>query len=70
MLDLKAGGGEVYSRNLAEITFPTNGGYATTDSSENKFRLTFLQNLAERVAHFFYAHEVWEKYGSDPASMS
>ena len=44
VLDLKAGGGEVFSRRMAEITFPSNAAYPTTDSSENKFRVAFLQD--------------------------
>lgn len=69
VLDMKAGGGEVYSRRMAEITFPTNAAYPATDASETKFRLVFLQSLAERVARLFYAHEVWDSYGSDAPSI-
>ena len=65
VLDLKAGGGEVFSRRMAEITFPSNAAYPTTDSSENKFRVAFLQVLAERVAQLFYPHEIWDSYGGD-----
>jgi hypothetical protein len=69
VLDIQAGGEEVFSRRINEITFPTNGGYAATDSSENKFRATFLQVLAEQVARHFYDHDVWDQYGVDPAGI-
>jgi hypothetical protein len=54
---------------MAEITFPTNAAYPATDSSENKFRVAFLQSLAERAARLFYSHEVWDSYGSDSPSI-
>jgi len=69
VLDLKDGGGEVFTRRMTEITFPENSAYPATDSSENKFRIAFLQSLAERVAKLFYSHEIWDTYGADAPSI-
>jgi hypothetical protein len=69
VLDIKAGGHEVFSRKLNEITYPTSGGYSTTDSSEAKFRAAFLKNLADQVSLLFYDHDPWDEYSSDPASI-
>lgn len=70
VLDLKSEDTEVFSRKMTEITFPTSGGYAATDLTENKFRAAFLQVLGEQIARLFYDHEVWDQYSSDPASIT
>lgn len=69
VLDIKAGGHEVFSRKLDEITFPSSGGYSTTDSTEAKFRAAFLQILADQISRLFYDHDMWDDYSSDPASI-
>ena len=69
VLDMEAGGKEVFRRRLDELAFPTNGGYPTTDTTESKFRRTFLKFLADNVAKFFYEYEMMEDFGRDPAFL-
>lgn len=66
VFDLTDGGKEVFRRNLPEQSFPANGAYPATDTSEARFRMAFLKVLAKRVAKFFYEYEQKEDFSPDP----
>ncbi|MFV1964283.1 MAG: hypothetical protein ACC628_02580 [Pirellulaceae bacterium] len=69
VLDLTEGGKEVFRRTLHELSFPANGAYPATETSESKFRRAFIQMLAQQAAKFFYDYEAIYDYGGDPASL-
>ena len=67
VFDMLDGGKEVFRRTLPEITFPENGYYSTSDTSEATFRQVFLKVLARRAARYFFSYDQLNEPRLDPA---
>lgn len=69
VLDMEQGGKELFRRQLHEITFPVNGAYPATSTSEATFRRSFIDVLARQISRLFYEYEMTERFGADPAFL-
>jgi len=66
--DMQRGGEVVYEMPQREITWPESGARHVTENEAN-FRIAFIQTLATRIAHEFYAYDAAEDYGIDAAFL-
>jgi len=67
VFDMLDGGKEAFRQELPEFRFPATGPHPVGDTSEVQFRRAFLRVLAQHVAKYFYAYDVLEDFGRDPA---
>jgi ABC-type uncharacterized transport system auxiliary subunit len=66
--DIKKGGEVVYESPQREIAWPENGARHVTENETN-FRVAFIQTLAMKIAHEFYAYDTADDYGLDAAFL-
>ena len=66
--DLTKGGEVVYESPNREITWPENGARHVTENEAN-FRVAFIQTLAMKISHDFYAYDSADDYGLDAAFL-
>jgi hypothetical protein len=69
VLDMHDGGREAFSKTLSDITYPVNGFYSATDTSEAAFRRVFLSVVARQVARHFFEYDALDEFGPDPAGV-
>jgi hypothetical protein len=69
VFDMRDGGKEVFRRTLPSITYPTNGAYHSSETTEDSFRRSFLQVIAQQAMRFFFEYNLSENYGRDPAIL-
>jgi hypothetical protein len=66
--DMQRGGEVVYESSQREITWPESGARHVTENEAN-FRVAFIQTLATKIAHEFYAYDAAEDFGVDAAFL-
>lgn len=60
-----ASGSREFRRSLDEYTYPVTAGVFTTETTEDKFRRTFLHMLGKRIARHFHAYDFRDGVASD-----
>jgi len=65
VFDMTKGGELAFRDHPPEFTFPSGGGFHSTDTTEANFRRTFLQYLSRQVCKPFYAYDLDDDYMSD-----
>src|SRR4030095_246040 len=66
--DMQRGGEVVYESPQREIPWPKSGARHVTENEAN-FRVAFIQTLAMKISHEFYAYDASEDYGLDAAFL-
>jgi hypothetical protein len=67
--DCKAGGKEVFTRNMPPNIYPPNAGIPTSDRQEGQFRREFTLVLASQIARHFYPHDPHADLALDNAAL-
>lgn len=57
VVDVKKGK-PVYSQSLPDYTYPVMAGQSTTETDETKFRRVYLMTVADKLARYFYPHDI------------
>jgi hypothetical protein len=52
--DMKNGGRVAFEKEILEHSFPRNGGTPITDTTETKFRSTYLQLVSHKISSLFH----------------
>lgn len=60
-----ASGNREFRRSLDEYTYPVTAGVFTTETTEDKFRRTFLHMLGKRIARHFHPYDFRDGVASD-----
>lgn len=55
----------VFRKSVPEHSYPVMAGQSTTETDEDKFRRVYLLNAADKLARYFYAHELGEDVAID-----
>lgn len=63
--DIQDGGKAVYSKSPPQMLYPPNIGIPTSDKLEAQFRNEFLNNAANEIARYFYAHDTRIDFAKD-----
>jgi len=66
--DMQRGGEVVYESSQREIVWPESGARHVTENEAN-FRVAFIQTLAMKIAHEYYAYDSADDYGLDAAFL-
>jgi hypothetical protein len=56
---------KVFRKSLEDFTYPTNAGQHTTETTEARFRRTFLVMLGQRLARYFYNYDFEDTFALD-----
>jgi hypothetical protein len=67
--DMTAEGKPAFRRSLPEFSFPKNSARPTTEMSEAKFRVLFIEVLAQHVARYFCPYPIQEGFAGDAALL-
>jgi hypothetical protein len=60
-----ATGRRVFRRHEEEYTYPVSAGQVTTETTEARFRRTFISMLAQHLARYFYAYDFQDTFALD-----
>ncbi len=64
VFDMKAGGKEVFRREITDFSYPPNGPYHAAEITESKFSKLYLKVLAGEVAKFFHEYDMIDNFGA------
>lgn len=60
-----AAGKRPFRRQLDDFSYPVNAGQHTTETTEARFRRTFIVILAQRLARYFYNYDFEDSFALD-----
>jgi hypothetical protein len=67
--DIKKDGKPVFRKKFNDYGYPEVGGMPTTETDETKFRRIYLMNVADKLAHHFYPHELGSNVANDASIL-
>lgn len=70
VLDVAAGGGEVFRTTEADYSFPTTHGIPSIATDLPRFQRTFIEVLSRDIAKNFYEYKLTEDFARDGAAYA
>jgi len=69
VVDCANGGEVVFERFPPQVVYPPNRDVPVQERQESQFRREFIGILADQIARYFYAHDAYQDFALDAASL-